>query len=299
MSKTVKRTGGGHWNPEEKNLYFVASGSDALQVAGPIHDQILIAVNELKENDITIFQELANAGCNVFLDSGIFNLTNEHKRAHGVSMNEALSLAPNEIDGFDELLSKYLKVVHQLEPHLWGYIELDQGGCDNKRKTRAMLESEGLRPIPVYHPLNDGWDYFDELAEQYDRICFGNIVQASRLERQYLVATAYERRKKHPGLWIHLLGYTPDAITNTYPSSSCDSSSWLSGVRWGGNAQQIKACGISVGTAGEKFTYRRDEERGEDSLRYKSIKAGAYDASFIQVNWRQYLSEMSHEGLSV
>ena len=57
-------------------------------------------------------------------------------------------------------------------------VEVDQGGRENKIKTRARLEKMGLRPIPVYHPLNDGWDYFDYLAENYDRICMGNVVNA-------------------------------------------------------------------------------------------------------------------------
>ena len=63
-----------------------------------------------------------------------------------------------------------------------------------------MLEQMGLRPIPVYHPFNDGWDYFDYLAERYDRICFGNVVQADRETRKRLVATAWERHRKYPHL---------------------------------------------------------------------------------------------------
>jgi hypothetical protein len=48
---------------------------------------------------------------------------------------------------------------------LSGYTELDQGGRDHKRRTRTRLHDLGLNPIPVYHPFNDGWDYFG--AEQY------------------------------------------------------------------------------------------------------------------------------------
>jgi hypothetical protein len=53
-----------------------------------------------------------------------------------------------------------------------------------------MLEQMGLRPIPVYHPFNDGWHYFDYLAERYDLVCFDNVVQADRETRKRLVATA-------------------------------------------------------------------------------------------------------------
>jgi hypothetical protein len=37
------------------------------------------------------------------------------------------------------------------EERLWGYIELDKGGRENKLRTRTRLHNHGLNPIPVYH----------------------------------------------------------------------------------------------------------------------------------------------------
>ena len=65
-----------------------------------------------------------------------------------------MAIAPEEMPKFDRLLTRYIDVVRELEPGLWGYIELDQGGAEGKQRTRAYLESQGLRPIPVYHPLD-------------------------------------------------------------------------------------------------------------------------------------------------
>lgn len=59
----------------------------------------------------------------------------------------------------------YVEIIRKFENDAWGCIEIDQGGRENKIKTRAMLEGMGLRPIPVYHPFLDGWDYFDYLTE--------------------------------------------------------------------------------------------------------------------------------------
>jgi hypothetical protein len=168
----------------------------------------------------------------LFIDSGVFALANGHAVEHEITMDEALSLAPTEIDGFDELYKRYCSIIETLGDLVWGYIEIDQGGRENKRKTRAKLEAQGFRPIPVYHPFNDGWEYFDELASDYDRICFGNIVQADQETRKRLLATAWERKRKYPHLWIHLLGLSPNERLNAYPIDCCDSSAWLMHVRW-------------------------------------------------------------------
>jgi len=74
--------------------------------------------------------------------------------------------------------------------------------------------------------------YFDnrtaELAE-WDQ----DQVAADPVSRLRIVATAYERKRKYPGLWIHLLGYTPDERLNAYPMDSADSTTWMSAVTWG------------------------------------------------------------------
>ena len=232
----LTKTAGGTFDPTDRHHYFLAANLSSLVYATALQqiDHILVAVNEIQApGDYDLVDRWLDEGKKVLLDSGIFWLTNEHKRAHGITMDEALALPPEAIDGFDGLLEKYLRLVARWGDRVWGYIELDQGGREQKKKTRAMLEGRyGLRPMPVYHPLNDGWDYFDELAERYDRICFGNVVQAMGPTRKRLISTAWERHRKYPDLWIHLLGYTPNQWLNAMPADNCDSSSWLVGVRW-------------------------------------------------------------------
>lgn len=223
----------GRWNPKEESIYFVATSGTHIKIAKKSSKNVLIAINEIKENNLDAIHDQADSGSNVFIDSGVFNLTNEHMRKTGITMDEALALPPDEIEGFDKLFDSYIDIITQLRSKVWGYIEIDQGGRDNKIKTREKLESLGFRPIPVYHPLNDGWEYFDYLAERYDRICFGNIVQADRDLRKKLIATAHERRKKYPDLWIHILGMTPNELNVAYPITSCDSSSAFAPIRWG------------------------------------------------------------------
>lgn len=222
------RTGGGKFDPADRYIYFSAGGT-----SGQLPHNFLVAVNDLPSRGYERhLEQWLEQGHSIFLDSGIFNLTNEHKRNHGGTMDEALSLAPEAIDGFHELYDKYVTIVSKFGDDLWGYIELDQGGMDHKRRTRKRLHDEGLSPIPVYHPLNDGWDYFDELANNYDRICFGNMVQANLATRTRLLHTLWERHRAYPDLWVHVLGMTASEFSLTTPPDSSDSSTWVNGMRY-------------------------------------------------------------------
>ena len=289
------RTAGNQFDPGEGYAYFIASNVDRMRWGQACHTHLLIAVNELKtEADLTVVESWLDAGRKVFVDSGIFNLTNEHARKHNVRMDEALALAPEEIDGFDELLTKYRATLARFGDRVWGYIELDQGGRENKIKTRAMLEAVGLRPVPVYHPLNDGWDYFDELAGRYDRICFGNIVQASRPDRLRLIATAWERRQKYPELWIHLLGFTPSEWLIAFPVNSGDSSSWLSAVQWSG--YKPRTCCAAFGSLPAAYQYELGSDPTGASGNQKATRMSAHGVYIHQRNWQAVVGAYAEAG---
>lgn len=233
MSAKTVRTGGGRFDPDEEFVFFIAMNSIAIGV--PYHPWTLLGVDALmgKAGPAELRARVSQAGSKMFLDSGVFWLSTRHAEAHGLTMDQALQVQPEEVDGFDRLLSKYIDTVREFEDRLWGYVELDQGGVQGKRRTRALLESEGLRPIPVYHPLVDGYDYLDELLERYDRICVGNVVMAETDMRRALLTMVWERRRRcKRKVWLHALGYTPNQLLNAYPLNSADSSSHVMAVRF-------------------------------------------------------------------
>lgn len=168
----VKRTTGGAFDPEDPYLFFTATGPEALARMDPQYPTVLCAVNETYSGaGRKALERLIDQGRRVMLDSGIFNLAMNHVRAHGTTHDEALQLPPEEIDGFDQLWEQYGELATTYGKDLWGIVELDQGGVANKPRTRKRIEDEiGITPIPVYHPLLDGWDYYDTLAQEYDRI---------------------------------------------------------------------------------------------------------------------------------
>lgn len=228
----VKATTGGRFDRDEHLLYFLATSPDLLLRTN--YPQVLVAVNELNSKKrLDQFDRLLDNN-KVLLDSGIFNLAMTHARTHNTTHDQGLAMPPEEIDGFGELWDLYGSVVTKYADRLWGVIELDQGGVANKPRTRARIEKEfGIIPMPVYHPLLDGWDYYDTIASEYDRICFGNLVKASVPVRLRLQWTAAERGRRYPYLWTHMLGVTPNQnLIGMDFRGSCDSSSWIANLRW-------------------------------------------------------------------
>ena len=286
------KTAGKAFDPKERHILFLAGTSDTdWPAASAMHGSLLVAANEVEgKKMIEQIEGLIRGGAKVLLDSGIFWLANQHKDKHGITMDQALALAPSEIDGFKELREKYLELVHRFGADSWGYIEMDQGGMKNKIKTREALERGGLRPIPVYHPLNDGWEYFDYLAGRYDRICFGNVVQADQATRLRLLSTAWERHRMYPSLWIHALGLTPNEMVHAYPVDSCDSSAWTISVRFPGAPDEFADC-RTLGDLRRDFQYNRSHpDLGEHYCKAKALNA--YICRFQQTNWRRHTRDL-------
>ena len=283
----MKQTAG-TWDSTDRHVYFLASGVESLTHIEAKY--VLIAVNEIKSDKaLEKVEALIDEGRSILIDSGIFWLTNQHARKHHVTMDVALSLPPDEIDGFDVLWKRYTTVMDRIGDRAWGYIELDQGGIHNKRITRAKLEDLGLRPIPVYHPLNDGPDYFDELADNYDRMCMGNLVQASAPTRLRLMHFLWERHRRYPDLWVHTLGVTPSQLLNAFPTDSADSSTWLNVVRWSGYKERAMLTALS--DMPRHWQYKLQDGQSQR----KAQEHGANGMAFNTMNWRHWLNELSEE----
>jgi hypothetical protein len=279
----VKRTAG-RWS-REGSVYFIASNVDTLVHSHHCHTHLLCAINELRRpDDREAVVGFVNAGKSVLIDSGVFSLAMRHAEAHGMTMDQALAVAPADVDDFQPLFDSYCSLLREIGDQVWGYIEIDQGGRENKIKTRARLEEMGFRPIPVYHPLVDGWDYFDELARNYDRICFGNVVQAPPPLRKRLLATAWERQREYPRLWIHMLGLTPSEMCCAYPISSCDSSTWLAPVRW--PTMVTRCCLKPFSEMPVDFRYAMEADDDAPEGHRKARKVCAYEAHHLMRNWR-------------
>jgi hypothetical protein len=281
-----KATAGGLYDADEAPIYFFA-GLPLRDLKAAPHRYVLSAADQITgEDDL---KERIERGGVVMLDSGAFALAAEHARTHGIPLADAFGLQPEQIDGFAEVFARYKRLCHTYEDELWGYVELDLGGAERKRETRAALESEGLRPIPVYHPMVDGWDYFDELASGYDRIGVGNLVKMPVSDRKRLLMTLWERRRLHTGLrWIHLLGFTPTTIATSLPCfESCDSSWWGWAIRYGAPAAPGgTALNHCIGKFGAGYSYSRASDPHGDDGYVTATRFLSSQAALHQSAWR-------------
>jgi hypothetical protein len=261
-------TGGGRFDPAEDFVFFIAGMN--IRNAASYHPWTLMGVDAVMSESGTeeLRERIGVPGAKLMLDSGVFWLATQHAQAHGLDFYEALTVKPTDLKNYDKLLTRYVEVVREFEDDLWGYVEVDQGGADVKRSTRHELEAQGLHPIPVYHPLTDGFEYLDELLDGYDRIAVGNVVMSDAATRRALLGLVWERRRRHSGrVWIHALGYTPNPLFLAYPFNSSDSSSHLYALRYGASMCMGRASLAQFGTledAGYSYDLQAygDEERG-------------------------------------
>lgn len=280
-----KPTGGGLFKPDASPLYFLASTSNCHHGI-KVHKHMLMAVNEMMTaRSLTILKRLMDAGVEVLIDSGVFGAATAHSRAHGITLNDARALPPEQIDGYPELRARYIEIVKTFEHRLWGYIEMDFGDEKQKKKVRAELEAEGLRPIPVFHPATDRAEYFDELVEQYERIAIGSIVRLPLPGRRRLYAGIAKRMEGKPKTWIHLLGMTPHPVLLAYPQASCDSSSWIALAKFAKNEVNTALAPLAE-VDNLQHVAGNEAGEGEENTNEKAMQVGALAAQYEERIWR-------------
>jgi len=150
----------------------------------------------------------------IFLDSGAYGAWTQNKT----------------IDVY-----RYIDFIKQNELYLGVYAQLDDKN-DNERTKRNLkiMESAGLRPIPVYQRRMNDKDYLDYLCREYDYVAIGGMAgeglsfkRTLRLLRWVMsIAMKY-------GTKIHAFGITGINTLKSIPLYSADSTSWLSGSRFG------------------------------------------------------------------
>jgi len=158
--------------------------------------------------------------CELFLlDSGAFTFMNTNKKAK---------------ISFDEYLEEYIKFINKHD--IKNFFELDIDvvvGLEKVEQLRKRLE-EGTNKkcIPVWHKSR-GKDYFIEMCKNYDYVSIGGIVTKEIPPSDYKYFSWFIDTAHDYGCQIHALGFTNTNLLSKYKFDSVDSTSWLSGGRFG------------------------------------------------------------------
>lgn len=238
---------GGRWDIKSSPLFFLVIPHMGYKLY--YHKQWLIPANIIGRHVATehFEQYTENPTLDILLDSGAFTTASTYARKSGIPLGEAFKIPPAQLPGYNELLALYTKVVKQRGHLLWGYIELDLGSTADRDALRAQQADDGIVPIPVYHPLTDPYEYFDQLASTHDRVCIGGIVGAEpNAKRIALADIAYRRNRRYPHVWLHALGQEPSPLLTAFEYNSADTSGWASPFMYGtGDANAaLRATGL-------------------------------------------------------
>jgi hypothetical protein len=167
----------------------------------------------IRENeDITRYKDF-------ILDSGIFTYLKGTKQGN--------------ID-WDKYVEQYAALVKKKE--IRNYVEVDVDsiiGLDETERLRRKLEKiVGWKSMPVWH-MNRGYDKWLEICRDYDYICFGAFLTDSLSTKKYRMIKTFLSDANKSKTKVHGLGFTNFSWMSKLHFYSVDSSSWLSGVRYG------------------------------------------------------------------
>jgi len=127
-----------------------------------------------------------------------------------------------EIDIF-----RYIDFIKNNLEHITYYFVLDNRleKLKETKRNHRLMRKIGLDPIPIYH-IDEPLSYFQGLCRNHKYIGIGG---KDKKNIHDLFRIAKMNRTK-----IHLLGATAPSVIYTYLPYSCDSSTWINSVKFGG-----------------------------------------------------------------
>lgn len=154
---------------------------------------------------------------NFLLDSGAFTFMNGRT-----------------VEDLDLYLNKYIDFINKYD--VKNFFELDVDSVKGlqwvEEKRRKLEDKTGKKCIPVWH-VSRGGAYFKDLCKKYNYVAVGGIVTREIQKRQYEIFSTLIRVAHKNKCKIHGLGLTNMDAIKKYHFDSVDSTSWLSGGRYG------------------------------------------------------------------
>ena len=191
-------------------IYFASpSGNDInlLKIVGA--ENFLFSYHYLKKMEEKKLKELLRNCGEIFLDSGAFSAK---------SLGEEI-----DIENYMQFISKY---------KIKNYATLDViGNGEETLKNTEYMISKGFNPIYTFHK-GEEMKYLEE-ALKFDYIAIGGLVGNMSFAEEFLDKVWRFIIEKKPDLKVHGFGLTKIDMMKRYPWHSVDSSSWVSGRKFG------------------------------------------------------------------
>ena len=135
---------------------------------------------------------------------------------------------------WEEYVDKYADFINRNNVKHFFELDIDKLiGYENVLKLRKRLELEtGKQCIPVWHKPR-GKEEFLKMCDEYKYVALGGIASKEISTQQYSVFPYLINEAHKRGAKIHGLGFTSLNGIQKYKFDTVDSTSWLSGDRFG------------------------------------------------------------------
>lgn len=152
-----------------------------------------------------------------FIDCGAYNLQQE---------------TIGEI--FIKSYSFWLKWVVERHPEIDAYANLDViGNAEETLKNQKFLESEGLKPLPVWH-AGESEEYLKSYCDKYEYVGIGGIISShTSVQSQAKLWNWLFQKYKNTKFHFFGIGLAGSRIFRSARPYSVDCSSWLVPARYG------------------------------------------------------------------
>jgi hypothetical protein len=154
------------------------------------------------------------------LDSGAFTFMNDKKNAYGIN--------------WDDYVEKYARFINEYNISLFFELDIDSVvGIKEVERLRDKLEYlTNKKCIPVWHKSR-GLEYYKQMCKNYDYIAIGGIITREIKRVEYPIFSNLLKIAKENNTKVHGLGLTNMEAIKTYKFYSVDSTTWLSGNKFG------------------------------------------------------------------
>ena len=154
------------------------------------------------------------------LDSGAFTFMNSSK---GKNIN------------WDDYVISYAKFIKEYNIQFYFELDIDSlVGIKEVERLRTLCENiSGVKCIPVWHKSR-GLEYWKKMCKEYDYVAIGGLVTQEIKRTEHDVFYPLLKIARENNTKVHGLGFTNLKGLEKYKFYSVDSTSWLSGNRFGG-----------------------------------------------------------------
>lgn len=132
-------------------------------------------------------------------------------------------------------IKNYAEFIKKYMGQLLAYVNLDIiYNAEESWKNQQFLESEGLRPVPVYH-YGEDISHWKRMVDNYEYIGIGGVAGGVTLQQFVNFADpAFEYLwRTHPDCKVHGFAVTSHQLMTRYPFWSVDSTTWLKHAAYG------------------------------------------------------------------